>query len=110
MIEADPALVERLVARRVRELMDAHQRLTEEPDHVVERSGVLVDDRLRAEQLFVPGDASTKVAHRQGDVRDCGELSHSEAPRRERMDRTLIVAIARGRKIGRGWIELGRRG
>src|SRR6516165_5195222 len=53
-----PALVERLRAGRVGELVEPDQRLTaDEPDDVPERSGVLVQPGLGTEEPLVPRHA-----------------------------------------------------
>jgi len=58
-------------------LVQAQERAAvEHPDDVVERAGVLVEDRLGVEESAVPGDAALQVAHRESDVSEGGELRH----------------------------------
>lgn len=74
MVQADSTLIERLVARRIRKLIEPHQCLTDQPDDVSEDSSVLVEDRVFSEQRAVPGNASVKITERQSDVSDPGKI------------------------------------
>ena len=51
MVQAGATLVERLGALQVRKLVNTDEGPSHEPDDVVEGTGVLVDDRIGAEQL-----------------------------------------------------------
>ena len=51
VIEPDPTFVERF-RREIGELMESDQRAADQPDDVAERSRVLIEDRLRAEECF----------------------------------------------------------
>ena len=62
MVQAGATLVERFRALQVRELVDADERPSRAPDDVVERTGVLVDHWVGAEQPLVPGAAAPEVA------------------------------------------------
>jgi hypothetical protein len=48
--------------------VNADERPSHEPDDVKERTGVFIDDRIGAEEPFVPGLAAGEVADRQSDV------------------------------------------
>src|SRR6516164_7591286 len=76
MVQAGATLVERLRALQVWELMDSDQRASCEPHHVMERTGVFIDDRIGAEQTLIPRTAAGEVAHCERDVRDRRELGH----------------------------------
>src|SRR3954453_12397400 len=75
MVEPDPALVER-PGGRVRELVQADERATDGPYDVTEWSRVLVQHRLRSEQLLVPRNTAIQIAHGQSDVCDRRKVRH----------------------------------
>jgi hypothetical protein len=56
-------------------LVDAEQRAARQHPHQVPEAGVgvLVDHRVGAEKLAVPGTPDIEVAHRDGDVVESGE-------------------------------------
>jgi hypothetical protein len=76
VVQTDSALIERLVARGVGELIESHQCLAKQPDDVSKRSSVLVEDRVAAEQGSVSGNTAVKIAYRQRAVNDRGKFGH----------------------------------
>ena len=76
MIQARAALVERLCALQIGELVNTDERPSHEPHDVMEGTGVFVDDRIGAEQLLVPGPAAAEVADGQRHVCDRRKLRH----------------------------------
>jgi len=75
VVKAGPALVECVLAVQVGKAVQPEQRAAQLVDDVPERAGVLVQDRLDAEDAGVPGLADRQVGHRYGDVRDGGDGS-----------------------------------
>src|ERR1017187_9975036 len=80
MVQTRTTLVERLRALQVWELMNTDERPSHKPHDVVESTRVLIDNRIGAEQLLVPGLASAEVTHCQRDVRDRRKLGHQWPP------------------------------
>src|SRR5436305_10767364 len=64
MIEPRPPLVERLSAVQVRELSYANDCAGGKPSHALERTCVLVEDWVRAEQILVPRHTPFKARNR----------------------------------------------
>jgi hypothetical protein len=87
VIQTDPTLIERLVARWIGELMEPHQRLADEPDDMAEGSGIFVEDWFCVEQRSVPGNAPIQIADRQRAVSNSRKLRHPHSPLRSGMDR-----------------------
>ena len=75
MVEPGLTLVERVLAVQVGKAMQPEQGVAQLVHDVPERPGVLVQDRLNAEDAGVPGLADRQVGHRHGDVRDGGNSS-----------------------------------
>ena len=69
-------LVERIRALQIRELVNSDQCASHEPHDMVERAGVFINNRIRAEQTLVPRAAAAEVAHCQRDVGDRREIGH----------------------------------
>src|ERR1700688_3174614 len=82
MIETRPALVERLSAVQIRELSETDECAARKPSDTLERTCVLVKDRVRAEQSLVPRHTPFEARHRQRHVSNRRELWHVfSAPR-----------------------------
>jgi hypothetical protein len=78
VIEARPSRIERQTGGNwVGELVQAEQRRAEAPNDVAERAGVLVQDRLGAEEFRVPRDAYGEIAHGECNMSDRWEVRHS---------------------------------
>jgi len=68
VIESDAVLVETVTDGGVGELMQSEQRPADQPHHVPERSGVLVDHGIATEQTLVPRDTLVEIADRERSV------------------------------------------
>ncbi len=70
VVEADAVFAELFVGGRAVVLVDAEQRAAVEQPHLMPEAGVgvLVERRVGAEQVAVPGAADLEVAHRDRDV------------------------------------------
>ena len=75
VVQAGPALVERVLAGQVGKAVQPEQGVAQLVDDVPERAGVLVQDGPDAEDPGVPGLADRQVGHGHGDVRDGREGS-----------------------------------
>jgi hypothetical protein len=69
VVKPRPALVERFLAVQVGEAVQPEQGAAQLVDDVPERAGVLVQDRLDAEDAGVSRLAGRQVGHGHGDVR-----------------------------------------
>jgi hypothetical protein len=58
MIQTGTTFVEWLSALQIGELVNPHERPSHKPDNVVKGTGVLIDHRIGAEQLAIPGPAA----------------------------------------------------
>jgi len=62
VVQTRPPLVEGIRSVRIGELVDADQGLAaKEPNDVMERTRVFVDDRRSPEEVLVPGPTPTKI-------------------------------------------------
>jgi hypothetical protein len=77
VVQSQATFVERHAVGRIGELVEADERLSsDQPDHVPEGPGVLIQHRLRVEEPLIPGHASGKITDRKGHVGDGRELGH----------------------------------
>lgn len=76
MVEAGSPLVEGFRTMWIVKLVQADERPSREPDDMVERPGILIDDRLGAEQTLIPGAAAAKIADRQRHMSDRRKFRH----------------------------------
>ena len=78
MVEADAVLAELLVGRRGAVLVQSEQGATGQEVHGVVHVwvGVLVEDRLGAEERLVPGHAHRQVLHGERHMGETGERRH----------------------------------
>ncbi len=78
MVEPGSAFVKGFRSVRIGEVMDPDQRLpTQQPDHMVERPGVFIDDGRTSEESFVPGPTPTQITDGQRDVGDARKFRHA---------------------------------
>jgi hypothetical protein len=80
MIQAWPTLVERFGALQIGELVKPDKRPFQEPDDMVEGTGIFIDQWVRAEQLLIPGAAASEVGHCESHVGDRRKRGHRSAP------------------------------
>src|SRR6516165_5195398 len=103
VVKPRPALVERLGAGRIGELVEPDQCLTaDEPDDVPERPGVLVQHRLGTEEPLVPRHAPVEIGHGEGDVGDGRELGHGSPCARRLRQRVPRLGRLVGCEAGSG--------
>src|SRR5689334_9144403 len=75
VVQSNPTLIER-ASCGIRELVEADKRAADRPYDVTERSGVLVQYRLRSEQLLVPRNTAVQIADGKSDVGDRRKVGH----------------------------------
>src|SRR5437773_336336 len=56
--------------------MDAEERAAEQPHHMVERAGVLIQHRRSIEELLIPRAASVEIRDRHCNVGNSWEVGH----------------------------------
>src|ERR1039458_8722480 len=77
MVEPRLPFVEGFRPVRIRKLVDPDQGLAaKEPNDMMKRARIFIDNRLGLEELLVPGSAPTKVGDGQRHMGDTGELGH----------------------------------
>jgi len=76
VVKPRPQLVEAVGGRGLAVLVNAEQRAPKEPHDVVERAGILVQNRCGVEELLVPGAALTEVIYRHSNMGERREVGH----------------------------------
>jgi len=108
VVQAAPVRVERAgVAQPIGEDMQPQQAVADGEDDMAERAGVLVEDRLGADQPRVPGHADGRVGNRDGDVGEAGECGHGVSLPLEYSDVQHLNVYARARRPRIGNRHLG---
>src|SRR4051794_26873001 len=79
VVQPHATLVEGSVRRALRELVKSEQRVPDGEDDVPERTGVLVQHGVRADEALIPRGAARQVGDGESDVRNRWELLHGFA-------------------------------